>query len=150
MLHFTMRWPDLNLSVDFESCGENEAALRIFLGNLPIKTVQGHEMVGGWMLRNRSVVMNKRFFDIPAAKLTQETMKDAPVGRISLLFPQGNMTEMLVKYDACDDFRSYVPVAKVADRDLETLKKVGKLQWQSATQSKRAIVVEFIAESEDN
>lgn len=150
MLHFTMRWPALNLSVDCESCGENEAALRILMENMPIKTVQGHEMVGGWILRNRSVVMNKRFFDIPAAKLTQETMKDAPVGRISLLFPQGNMTEMLVKYDDCDDFRNYVPVAKVVDQDLEVLKKVGKLQWQSTTHSKQVIVVEFIAESEGN
>lgn len=146
MLHFTMRWPALDLSVTCESCGENEDALRILMDNMPIKAIQGHEMVGGWMLRNRSVLMNKRFFDIPAGNLSQETMEDAPVGRISLLFPQGNMTEMLVKYDTCDDFRSYVPVAKVSDQDLETLKKVGKLQWQSATRSKEVIIVEFIAE----
>lgn len=146
MLHFKMRWPALDLSVSCESCGENEEALRILIDNMPIQTIQGHEMVGGWMIRNRSVMMNKRFFDIPAAELSQEVMKDAPVGRISLLFPQGRTTEMLIKYDACDDFRSYVPVAKVVDKDIDTLKKVGKLQWQSATRTKDIFVVEFVAE----
>ena len=146
MLHFTMRWPGLGLSVACESCGENEEALRIFMDNMPIKTVQGHEMVGGWMLRDRSVVMNQRFFDIPASKLSLETMKDAPVGRISMLFPQGRMTELLVKYDNCDDFRSYVPVAKVAEQDLETLKEAGRLQWRSATRSKEVIAVECVVE----
>lgn len=146
MLRFTMRWPSLGLSVACESCGENEEALRIFMDNMPIKTVQGHEMVGGWMLRDRSVVMNRRFFDIPASKLSEEAMKDAPVGRISMLFPQGNMTELLVKYDDCDDFRSYVPVARVVEEDLETLKKAGGIQWRSATRTKEVIVVEFAAE----
>ena len=98
------------------------------------------------MLRDHSVLMNKRVFDIPASGLKQETMKDAPVGRISLLFPQGIMTEVLVKYDECKDFREYVPVAKVVDDDLEILKKVGKLQWKSATRTKEIYTVEFVAE----
>lgn len=148
MLHFKMRWPALDLAVECESCGENQDALQILIDNMPIQTVQGHEMVGGWMLRNRSVMMNKHFFDIPAAELSQEAMKDAPVGRISLLFPQGRTSEMLIKYDACEDFRSYVPIAKVVDKDIDTLKKVGRLQWQSATRTKEILAVEFIAEED--
>lgn len=146
MLKFKMQWPALDLSVRCEGCGENEAALKILMDNMPISTVQGHEMVGGWMLRDRSVLMNKRVFDIPAAELNQEVMKDAPVGRISLLFPQGIMTEVLVKYDECKDSRKYVPVAKVIDEDIEILKKVGRLQWKSTTRTKEIYTVEFIAE----
>lgn len=146
MLKFKMQWPALGISVRCEGCGKNEAALKILMENMPISAIQGHEMVGGWMLRDRSVLMNKRVFDIPAAELDQETMKNAPVGRISLLFPQGIMTEVLVKYDECKDFRSYVPVAKVVDEDIETLKKVGSFQWKSATRTKEIYTVEFVAE----
>lgn len=146
MLKFKMQWPALGLSVRCKGCGENEAALKILIENMPISAVQGHEMVGGWMLRDRSVLMNKRVFDIPAVELSQEVMKDAPVGRVSLLFPQGNMTEVLVKYDECKDSRSYVPVAEVANEDIETLKKVGHLQWKSATRTKEIYTVEFVAE----
>ncbi|RHR06656.1 hypothetical protein DWX58_11870 [Pseudoflavonifractor sp. AF19-9AC] len=146
MLQFKMVWPQLNLSVRCQSCGKNENALKALIENMPIKTIQGHEMVGGWMLRNRSVYMGKRFFDIPPQEMESECMKDAPVGRISLLFPQGNSTEMLVKYDECEDSRSYTPVADVVEEDLETLKQVGKLQWKSATRTKEVLVVEFVAE----
>ena len=146
MVQFIMRWPELNRSVRCEGIHENEKALEVFLENLPIRTVQGHEMVGGWMIRNRSVLMEKKFFDVPASELKQESMKDAPIGRISLLFPQGIMTEMLIKYDECKDVRQYVPVAKVVDEDLQTLNEVGKLQWKSATRTKEIYTVEFIRE----
>ena len=146
MLRFKMVWPQLNLSVRCQSCGKNENALKILMENMPIQTIQGHEMVGGWMLRNRALYMVKRFFDSPAQELESESMKDAPVGRISLLFPQGNSTEMLVKYDVCEDFRSYTPVADVVEEDLEILKQVGQLQWKSATRTKEILAVEFVAE----
>ena len=146
MLRFKMQWPQLGLAVNCEACGKNEDALKVLMDNMPIKTVQGHEMVGGWMLRDRCVYMGKHFFDIPAEDLETECMKDAPIGRISLQFPQGNCAEMLVKYDQCEDFRSYVPVANVVAEDLEILKKVGKLQWKSATRTKEILLVELIAE----
>ncbi len=146
MLRFKMNWPQLGLAVRCESCGKNEAALKLLMENMPLQTVQGHEMVGGWMIRNRSIYMGKRFFDIPPQDMETESMKDAPVGRISLLFPQGNSTEMLIKYDECEDFRSYVPVANVVAEDLDTLKQVGKLQWKSATRTKEVVIVEFVVE----
>ncbi|MEA5059263.1 MAG: hypothetical protein VB049_04380 [Candidatus Pelethousia sp.] len=148
MLQFKMRWPQFGLSVRCTSCGKNDEALRIFLANMPVKTVQGHEMVGGWMLRDRSVYLKKQIIDIPAERLGQETMAEAPVGRISLLFPQGNCTELLVKYDACADTRSYVPIATVEPDDMEVLQQAGRLQWKSATRTKEIVIVEFAQEEE--
>lgn len=71
-------------------------------------------------------------------------MQDAPIGRVSLLFPQGGSTEVLVKYGECVDTRPYIPIANVREEDIDTLKKVGKLQWKSATRTKEAYVVEFL------
>jgi hypothetical protein len=59
------------------------------------------------------------------------------------LFPQGSNTELLVKYGECVDDREYVPIAKVAEKDLQKLEKAGKAQWKSATRTKETIIVEF-------
>ncbi|NCB30096.1 MAG: hypothetical protein EOM66_01650 [Clostridia bacterium] len=144
MKKFKMRWPELGLEVTCNGIAANGAALDTLLANLPIKTIQGHEMVGGWMLRDRSVHLKKQPFAIAPSDLSEEAMQDAPVGRISLLFPQGSNTEVLAKYDACVDTRTYVPIAQVQDSDLDVLKKVGKLQWKSATRTKEVYVVEFL------
>lgn len=140
---FTMKWDSLNLEVECESISENKKAFDIFLENLPVKALQGHEMVGGWMLRDRAILLDKRSFDIKRTDLVTEKMIDAPIGRISFLFPQGRSAEILVKYDDCVDDRDYVPFARVKDADIEKLKQVGKAQWKSATRTKEVILVEF-------
>jgi hypothetical protein len=144
MKNFKMCWPELGLEVICNGIRENGAALDAFVANMPVKALQGHEMVGGWLLRDRSVHLRKQPFSLALDSLHQEIMKDAPIGRIALLFPQGGSTEVLIKYDECSDTRPYVPIAKVRDEDLETLKKVGKLQWKSATRTKEAYIVEFL------
>lgn len=144
MKKFKMRWPALKMEVMCDGISENQEALDILVDNMPVKAVQGHEMVGGWMLRARAVHLQKVPFELEAAQMKNEKMKDAPIGRVSLLFPQGGTTELLVKYDACVDDRDYIPVAQVAEKDLEVLKKVGRLQWQSATRTKEIYHVEFM------
>lgn len=148
MSNFIMRWPSLDLEVRCENIEVNKNAFDIFAENLPIKAIQGHEMVGGWLLRNRSVHLNKKPFDICSCELKAEKMNKAPVGRVSLLFPQGSNTELLVKYDDCVDDREYIPFAQVAADDLPKLLKAGKEQWKSATRSKDIIIVEFISKEE--
>ena len=143
MSQFKMRWPDLGLEVTCESIAQNQEAFDLFIANLPVKAVQGHEMVGGWMLRDHSVLLKKKPFGLDDRTLPKEAMNAAPKGRVSLFSPEGSCTEVLVKYDECVDDREYVPIAKVVDADLETLKKVGKAQWKSASRTKEVIVVEF-------
>ena len=144
MSSFKMIWPGLGLEVVCESISENKEAFDLFAVNMPIKALQGHEMVGGWMLRDRAVLLEKKPFDISKEKLSIEKMNKAPVGRISFLFPQGKSTEILVKYDDCVDDRDYIPFAKVAAADIEKLQKAGKAQWKSATRTKEIIIVEFM------
>ena len=148
MSKFVMRWPELGLEVKCESIGVNEAACEVLVANLPIKAVQGHEMVGGWCLHDRSVIFGKKAFGLRASELVQETMDEAPEGRISLLFPQTSGSELLVKYGETVDNRKYVPVAQVVEEDLEVLKKAGRAQWKSATRTKEVITVEFVAGEE--
>ncbi len=143
MKRFKMRWPALKLEVICEEIQENKQALDVLVSNMPIKAIQGHEMVGGWILRARAVHMQKHPFELSADALSSEKMKDAPVGRVALLFPQGSSTEVLVKYDECVDDRDYIPVAQVEPEYLDTLKKVGRLQWQSASRTKEIYHVEF-------
>ena len=144
MKKFKMRWPALKLEVMCDEIPENREALEVLVKNMPIKAIQGHEMVGGWMLRARAVHLRKVPFVLEGEQLKVETMKDAPVGRVSLLFPQGGTTELVVKYDSCADDRDYIPVAQVEEKDLEVLKKAGTLQWQSATRTKEIYHVEFM------
>ena len=145
MCTFTMKWSSLNFEVTCECITENKEAFDLFMENLPVKALQGHEMVGGWILRDRAVLLGKKPFDLPKEKLITEKMNKAPVGRISLLFPQGKSTELLVKYDECVDNREYVPIAQVASADITKLQKAGKAQWKSATRTKEVIIVEFAA-----
>ena len=141
-----MRWPELGKQVRLRSIETNEKAFEQLKRNLPIKAVQGHEMVGGWLLRNRSVLLTKEPFTQSAAELSEERMDKAPIGRVSLLFPQGGTTELLVKYGEAVDDRPYVPVAQVVPEDIATLEQMGKQQWKSATRTKEIILVELVAE----
>lgn len=146
MQRFIMRWPELGLSVRCEGLDINRDALDTFVENMPVKALQGHEMVGGWLLRDHSILFNKKPFDIPSVKLFSERMDQAPVGRISFLRPQGRGAELLVKYDESVDTREYIPVAQVVPEDLETLKKAGKEQWKATTRTREIIFVEFSKE----
>ena len=143
---FVMRWPSLGLQVRCKSLDVNADAFDLLVENMPIKSLQGHEMVGGWLLRDRSVLFNKTLFTIPSCKLHKETMDTAPVGRVSLLQPQGRGAELLVKYDESVENREYVPVAQVVETDLETLKKVGKEQWKATSRTRDIIFVELVKE----
>lgn len=143
MKKFKMRWPSLGLEVICEGIGQNKAVLDTFIANMPVKALQGHEMVGGKILRDRAVRMGKRPFNEEVRAAATEKLKDAPVGRVVLLSPYGNGTELLVKYEDCVDDRDYIPVAQVHESDLPALEKAGKAAWRSATREQQIIIVEF-------
>lgn len=143
MKSFKMRWPVLNCEVLCDSIPENQAVLDVLLENMPVKALQGHELVGGRILRCRAVQLKKRPLDFGDRELTLESLEQAPVGRISLLGSLGSTTELLVKYDDCVDTRDYIPVAQVRPECLPDLHKAARLQWQSATREQKTIIAEF-------
>lgn len=143
MRSFKMRWPGLDYEVTCEGIGVNDEVLDVLMNNMPVKALQGHEMVGGKILRSRAVHLSRQPLDMEDKNLRTEPLKDAPVGRISLLGMLGSSTELLVKYDDCVDDREYVPVAQVREDDLAVLKKAAKLQWQSSTREQKTIVVQL-------
>lgn len=143
MKKIKMRWPTLELEVICESIDQNEAILNTFIANMPVKALQGHEMVGGKILRDRAVRLGKQPFGEEVSTAKTEKLKDAPIGCIALLSPCGSSTELLVKYEDCVDDRDYIPIAQVRERDLPALMKVGKAVWRSATREQQIIIVEF-------
>ncbi len=143
MASFTMKWPELGIEILCESIDKNQDVFETFAANLPTKALQGHEMLGGWILRDRSVIFSKKKFAFKREELSYEQMKDAPVGRVSLLNPLGKSAELLVKYGDCVDDRNYVPFAQVAAADIEKLQKAAKDIWKSAVRTKEVIIVEF-------
>jgi hypothetical protein len=145
MPSFKMSWPDLGLGVTCDEVSENRAAFGLFVANLPIKAVQGHEMTGGWILRDHSIIFRKKPFGLDEKTLSKQTMDKIPVGGLCFLFPEMSCAELLVKYDESVDDREYIPFARVREGDLGALKEAGKLQWKSATRTKEIIVVEFAA-----
>lgn len=140
MNSFIISWPELDLKVKCEPIKDNKAAFDLVCQNLPINVVQGHELVGGWMLRDRSVHFGVKPFDIDKSELKNEVMKDAPEGRVFLLSPQGSTAELIIKYGETVDDRVYVPFAQVAAGDMEALKMAGKAAWKSATRTKEIIL----------
>lgn len=143
MKKIVIRWPELNMAVECEPIADNRKVYDVFCENLPIRTVQGHEMVGGWVLRDRAVHYGKKPFDFTKSELKEAALKDLPVGTISLLFPQGTTSELVINYDENVDDRKYVPFAKVIDADIDTLKNVGKKTWQSYIRTHEVITCEF-------
>lgn len=143
MRSLKMRWPGLNCEVLCDGIEENQAVLSALMENMPVKALQGHEMIGGWILRCRAVQLKKTPFDFKEEELKMESLQQAPVGRISLLGSLGSTTELLVKYDDCVDDRKYIPIAQVRAECIPYLRKVAKLQWRSATREQKTIVTEF-------
>ena len=143
MKSLKMRWPGLNCEVLCDGIAENQAILDVLMENLPVKALQGHEMIGGRILRCRAVQLKKVPFDFEEGDLKMESLQQAPVGRISLLGSLGSTTELLVKYDDCVDDRDYIPIAQVRAECIPQLRKAAKLQWQSATREQKTIVTEL-------
>lgn len=138
MKSFTISWPSLDLKVSCEPIAENKEVFDLFCANLPVQVLQGHEVVGGYMLRDRVVHLTKKPYDIENA--SEAVMSSAPEGTVFLLGPQGSSSELVVKYGECVDDRGYIPFAKVAEADMAALKKAGKAAWKSASRTKDVII----------
>lgn len=138
MKSFTISWPSLDLKVSCEPIAENKEVFDLFCANLPVKVLQGHEVVGGYMMRDRVVHLNKKPYDIKGA--SEAVMCSAPEGTVFLLGPQGSSGELIIKYGECVDDRKYIPFAQVAAADMPSLKKAGKAAWKSASRTKDVII----------
>lgn len=138
MKTFTISWPSLGLKVSCNPIQENQAVFDLFCANLPMQALQGHEVVGGYMLRNRVIHLKKKPYDI--ADAVEAAMNSAAEGTVFLSSPQGISGELIVKYDECVDDRGYIPFAQVAAQDLAALKKAGKAAWKSASRTKDVII----------
>lgn len=138
MKTFTICWPSLGLKVACSPLKENQAVFDLFCANLPVKVLQGHEVVGGFMLRDRTVRFAKKPYEIEGAAET--AMNGAPEGTVFLLGPQGSSGELIIKYGECVDDRNYIPFAQVAEEDMDALQKAGKAAWKSASRTKDVII----------
>lgn len=135
---FTISWPSLGLKVVCSPVQANRDVFDLFCENLPIKALQGHEVVGGFMLRNRIVRFTKKPYDIKNA--SEEAMNAAAEGTVFLTAAQAGSGELVIKYDECVDDRKYIPFAQVAEEDMAALKKAGKAAWKSASRTKDVII----------
>lgn len=142
MRSFKITWPEQNLSITCHELKINGEVFDKFYSNLPTRSLQGHEVTGGWVLRNRSMHFHKVPFLLEDAYETI-TLKSAPVGTVCLTFPQGSSGELVIRYDDCVDTRQYIPIAEVLDEDLEILKKIGKEAWTSVIRTKKVMFAEF-------
>lgn len=138
MKSFTISWPSLGLKVSCNPIQENKDVFDLFCANLPIKALQGHEVVGGYMLRNRTIRFTKKPYDIENA--SEMVMNAAPEGTVFLFSAQAGSGELVIKYDECVDDRGYIPFAQVAAEDMVALKKAGKAAWKSASRTKDVII----------
>ena len=144
MKKFFVTWPSLNIKVACEPIDINENVFDLFVSNLPIKAIQGHDVIGGFALRDRNVRFTKNPYDLSGEKLCK--MCEADEGTVFLASPQGTSGEMLIKYGECVDDSLYIPFAKVSADDLAALKKAGKAAWVSAARTKDIIVTEIVGE----
>lgn len=138
MKSFIIKWPALGLQVSCEPAGVNTEVFELFCENLPQTVLQGHEVVGGWMLRDRAV----RFCSKPYAveQAAAVPLCGEPDGTLFLVSPQGTSGELVIKYGDCADNRPYIPFAKVAEADMAALRKAGRAAWKSAARTKDVIV----------
>lgn len=138
MKTFNISWPTLGLKVTCGPVQVNQDVFDLFCENLPVKVLQGHEVVGGYMLRDRAVRFAKKPYDIPNA--VEEAMNTAAEGTVFLSSAQAGSGELVIKYGECVDDRSYIPFAQVAKEDMAALRKAGKAAWKSASRTKDVII----------
>jgi hypothetical protein len=115
---------------------KNPEICDIFWNLLPFKTFQIHAAVSGYMMYcytplNNARHLNKVKYRVNYVDMKVGTICASGTGLLTTLY--GEVTEDLMNQ----------PIATVNEKDLGTLKQVGKAVWNSVYYTKEKIIVEY-------
>lgn len=139
---FKIKWDVLKKEVRCRKIEHNQFLFDWFVGQLPIRSLQGHTMAAGEALLLVSVPLNAPVNWEPRTEVVEEIRRQQE-GRITLFMGNGTSAGLVIKYGRITEDMSYPTFAEVVEEDLPVLKEVGAAQWQSMLISKQIIIAEF-------
>ena len=138
-----------NLYVEFQEIGTNIRARLIreinpelydaFVEHLPFTGLATHSVVSGMNITCWTPV----YAVVPIR--TWESIDEMPVGRI---FLSGSGNKLLFKYGPQTEWVSCPPIGLVEGEDLDKLKDLGPVIWESVFITKRLIHISFSLETQ--
>lgn len=131
-----IEWPSLNASVVCEPLDYNQKLFDKFCELLPFNALQIHGMVAGYQLYHYAPIALDDYTD-----LIEKTPRLDKVPDGSLLWTGLGLIGLTYGFNT--EYLTTQPIAQVADRDMETLKKVGKRVWDAVTVTKEIIEVRY-------
>lgn len=111
----------------------NPELCRILAQTLPYRSIQCHALVAGQQLYHYTPIIEA----VTYQARTKEDKTKQPVGRINM----SSLELLSIKYGVITEYLTSVPVAQVIAEDIEKLKKMGKLIWESIYKTKKLIIV---------
>lgn len=111
----------------------NPVLCKILWDSLPYRSIQCHALVAGEQLYHYTPIIEA----IPYKAQTKEDKTEQLIGRINM----SSLQLMSIKYGLITEYLESVPVAQVVEEDLNKLKKVGEIAWESVYKTKELIVV---------
>jgi hypothetical protein len=140
---FLMRWPELSKEVRVEPIERNREVFDWFVGNLPLRALQGHAVVSGFGLFSQNVGFKKRY-QWREAELELENLSKMAEGRLAWVRTIGKAGNLIVKWGEMSEPLDYASWATVVEEDLETLAEVGQKMWSTCLAIEKPIIhVEF-------
>ncbi|MBI1982325.1 MAG: hypothetical protein HYS68_01955 [Candidatus Levybacteria bacterium] len=119
----------------------NPGLCEILTKALPYKSVQCHALVAGQQLYHYTPIVEA----ITYKAETKEDKTKQPIGRINM----SSLELLSIKYGVITEYLTSVPVAQVVDEDIEKLKKIGSLAWESVYKTKKIINVSVSLEGQN-
>jgi hypothetical protein len=124
-----MEWPQLKMSIEaILEDGLNPELCEEIWKELPFECIQEHGVVTGKIIYCWTPAVSQA----PVKALEKHT--DAAVGRVS--YSQGTGNKIIIKYGECTEDIGAPVLARIDPKDIETLKTVGKIIWDSVYISK--------------
>ncbi|MGW7825156.1 cucumopine synthase-related protein [Streptomyces puniciscabiei] len=127
-----LRWEPPGLEAVGEIATDlNEELTREFLASLPFTVLQDHAVVSGETMYAWTPLVSL------ASTPVTERICDAPVGR--LRYSQATGNKLVVQYGPSNEPLRVPVLGQVVPEDLEVLRKVGALVWESTFRSKEPV-----------
>lgn len=111
----------------------NPKLCELLVNALPYRSIQCHALVAGQQLYHYTPIVEAVTYQAQ----TKEDKTKQPIGRINM----SSLELLSIKYGRITEYLTSVPVAQVIGKDIEKLKRIGRLAWDSVYKTKKLITV---------
>ncbi len=131
-----IEWPSLNAKVECKKLDYNGRLFEKFCENLPFNALQLHAMIAGYQMYHYAPLVLDEFADLVDKSPLLDKIPDG-----SLLWTGLGLIGMTYGYNT--EYLATNPIAQVIDKDMDTLRAVGRRVWEACMWTKEIIEVRY-------